>query len=298
MSPTSNLRGIIAMVLAMGMFIASDSVSKFVFARVPMFEVMTVRAFVGAVLCLILVVVMDQHRHLPRAFHPLVLARGGAEVVANFAFTIALINMPIADLTAIAQTAPLMIILGAALLFGERLGWSRLVLIALGLSGALLVAQPGASAASPYAAFGFLVAIAATARDLVTRKVPGDVPASVAAFAVLACLTVVSFICTLAFEAPVMPGAADLGLMVAAGALMVGGHVGIFLAYTWGQARAVAPFMYSLTVWAALSGLVLFGDRPNLLAMAGMALIVIAGLMVVYVDGRPQRLADKPAALG
>ncbi|MFN0193129.1 MAG: DMT family transporter [Aestuariivirga sp.] len=286
MISSSNIRGIAAMVLAMGAFIASDSASKFALANVPMFELMMIRGYIGMVLCLIIVVLMDQGRHLASAFNPWVLARGVSEVFANFGFTLAILHMPIADVTAIAQTAPLMVLLGARVIFGDRLGISRLFLIALGLSGALLVAQPGATAASPYALLGFVVAIGATSRDLITRKVKNNVPAPVAALAVLTCLTLVSAVCTFSFETLVIPNARDTGLMFTSGALMVAGHVGVFLAYKMGEARAVAPFMYSLTVWAVLSSVVLFGDRPNLLAIAGMVVILLAGLLVIYVDGR------------
>ena len=48
-----------------------------------------------------------------------------------------------------------------------------------------------------------------------------------------------------AFETPVMPDATSAVLLVAAGALMVGGHVGVFLAYKLASARSVAPFMYA-----------------------------------------------------
>jgi drug/metabolite transporter (DMT)-like permease len=99
---------------------------------------------------------------------------------------------------------------------------------------------------------------------------------------------------TLAFEAPVLPGFKPVLLMVLAGALMVGGHICIFIAYKIGPARSVAPFMYSLTLWAVLAGAVLFNDIPNALAIAGMGLIVLAGLLIIYIDGRRGRAADSP----
>ena len=66
--------------------------------------------------------------------------------------------------------------------------------------------------------------------------------------------------------------------------------MGVFLAFKIGPVRSVAPFMYSLILWAVLSSVVLFGDIPNALAVAGMALIIAAGLLVFYFDSR-QKLA-------
>ena len=60
MSPHSNLRGIIAMVLALGLFIASDSASKLALAQASLFELMAIRGHLAAALCLILIGAMDQ----------------------------------------------------------------------------------------------------------------------------------------------------------------------------------------------------------------------------------------------
>ena len=84
--------------------------------------------------------------------------------------------MPIGDITAIFQTSPLLVVAGVSLIWGERIGGPRMVLIALAITGALLIAQPGSSTASPYAAFGVLTAIGSALRDIVGKKVPHDIP--------------------------------------------------------------------------------------------------------------------------
>ncbi|MGB8313860.1 MAG: DMT family transporter [Aestuariivirga sp.] len=287
----SNLRGILSMVVAMGVLIASDSCMKLALAEMPLFELVLMRGVAGVLLCLVLLLALGHGQDLARMFNPWLLGRGLCEVSANFGFTFAIFHMPIADVTAIAQTCPLLVLLGAKLIWGERLGPSRFVLIGLGITGALLVAQPGTIAASPYAVLGFLTALSAATRDLITRKVPVDIPAPVVAFTVLVSLMVAGGAGMLAFETPVMPGSRHVMLMLLAGALMAGGHICIFVAYKIGPARSVAPFMYSLTLWAVLAGAVLFNDIPNAVAVAGMGLIVLAGLLVIYVDGRRGRAA-------
>lgn len=286
MSLPHNLRGILAMVTAMGVFIANDTCMKLALADVPLFQLIALRGFAAGVLCLVLLVAVDQGEDIPKAFNPWLLARGLCEVIANFGFTFAIMVMAIADITAITQTCPLFVLLGARLLWGERLGRTRLVLIALGIAGALLVAQPGTGAVSPYALLGFVVAVAAAGRDLITRKVPSGIPALAAAFAVIAVLTAAGFIAMLAFETPVLPSGRNLLLAALAGVLMVCGHICIFLAYRIGPTRTVAPFMYSLIIWAVLAGVLVFGDIPNLLAIAGMALVSAAGLAIVWLDGQ------------
>ena len=67
------------------------------------------------------------------------------------------------------------------------------------------------------------------------------------------------------------------------------GHVGIFLAFRLATVSAVTPFYYSFTVIAVLSGLLVFAEVPNWLAVTGMAMILAAGLGVIYTDDRMRR---------
>jgi drug/metabolite transporter (DMT)-like permease len=291
MSPTSHFRGITALVLSLGVFIASDTASKLVFGHLPIFELVLLKTAAASLVCLSLLILAGQASGLRHLLNPLALGRGLCEVGAHFGFTFGILHMPLADVTAIAQTAPLMLLLGAKFIFGETLGPSRLVLIALGITGAMLVAQPGTTAASPFAFYGFLVAVCAAGRDLISRKVPSEIPALVVALTVLLALTVAAAIGMLASEVPVVPKTPDALMLLLAGVLMALGHVGIFFAFKTAPARTLAPFMYVLTLWAVLMGLVFFGDMPNALAIAGMVLIVLAGTMVVYGDGRQKARA-------
>ena len=76
------------------------------------------------------------------------------------------------------------------------------------------------------------------------------------------------------------------GLMTIAGFFLMCGHLFIFLAFRYTRARVVAPFSYAFTLWAVISGYALFGDVPNSLALAGMALIIATGLVVILLEGR------------
>ncbi len=286
MTIPSNLRAIVSLVLAMGAFIASDSCMKLALADAPLFQLVFMRGYAAVTLSLLLLVALDQAKDIRRMFNPWLIARGLLEVVANFSFTFAILYMAIADVTAIAQTCPLLVLLGARLFYGERLGSLRIFLVAVGIVGALLVAQPGTTAASPYAVLGFVTALAAAIRDLITRKVPQEIPALVVAFTVLVALMIAGGTGMLAFETPVMPGTHHILLMLLAASLLIAGHFFVFVAYRIGPARTVAPFMYTLTIWAVLSGVVLFGDIPNELAIAGMGLVVLAGLLIIFLDRR------------
>lgn len=292
----SNSRAILAMVIAMGMFVSSDSCMKMALKDAPLGQLMLMRGISSVLICLGLIVALGQASYLKRMFNRWFVARGALEVVANVSFTLGLGFIAIADLVAIAQTAPLFVLLGAWAFRGETPGRLRMALILMGLAGALLVAQPGGGAASFYAMLAFLCPMAAATRDLITPRAPKDVPPLVATLTLLVILGGAGGIGMLAFETPKLPDGREILLMIMAGATAVAGHFLLYVAYRMAEARTVAPFMYTLTIWAVLSSVVLFGDIPNEIAIAGMALVALAGLAIIWFDGRQRRDEAKAAA--
>lgn len=286
MALSQNFRGIAAILVATGSFVANDTCMKLALEDAPPFQVLVMRGIAAIVWCLPVIYAMGLIRHLPKAFHPWVLLRSGSELVAILCFITALAHMPIADLTAITQISPLVVLLGMWLLFGERVGGLRFFLVGLGITGALMVAQPGGVASSPFAVFGFLTAVGAAFRDILSRKVPSRTPALAVTFSTLFIVMVGALVMTLLFEAPVVPTFRHGWLMAIAGFFLMCGHSFIYMAYRLSPARVVAPFNYAFMIWAGISGVLVFQQVPNALAVAGMALIMTAGLAVVFLEGR------------
>lgn len=277
------------MVIAAGTFVANDSCMKLALSETPPLEVLILRGLAACMWCLPILLYLGHGAALPHVLNRWVLLRSLSEVAAILAFIFALKHMPIADITAIVQIAPLLVLAGSALIWGDRIGPLRLVLIGLGILGALLVAQPGSSVASPFAIFGFFTAIGSAGRDLISRKVDPAIPALVVTFATLVIVMLAASLGAALLEPPVVPSAKVLGLMAVAGFFLMCGHFFIFLAFRCAPARVVAPFNYTFTLWAVLSGVALFGDVPNALALGGMALIVATGLCVILLEGRTRQ---------
>ena len=289
-----NLRAIGAIVIATGAFVANDTCMKLALSDAPPFQVLVMRGIAALLWCVPVVFAMGLIRELPKAFNRWVLLRSASEFFAIVSFITALGNMPIADVTAIAQISPLVVLLGMWLFFGEKVGGLRLALVGLGITGALMVAQPGGVASSPFAIFGFLTAVGAAFRDILSRKVPQKTPALAVTFSTLLIVMLGALVLSLLFETQVQPTWRHGGLMFIAGFFLMCGHSFVFMAYRMAPARVVAPFNYSFMLWAGLSGLLVFGDVPNALALGGMALIMAAGLAVVLLEGRTR--TAKPAA--
>lgn len=297
MAISQNFRGIGAIVLATGAFVANDSCMKLALEDAPPFQVLVMRGIAACLWCLPAVYAMGLIGQLPKAFNPWVMLRSFSEVVAILCFISALGHMPIADITAIAQIAPLVVLLGMWLFFGEKVGGLRLGLVGLGITGALMVAQPGSDSASPFVIFGFFTAAGAAFRDILSRKVPPGTPALAVTFSTLFIVMISAAVMSFLFETQVEPTLRHGWLMFIAGFFLMCGHTMVFLAYRIAPARVVAPFNYSFMIWAGLSGLIVFGEVPNGLALAGMGLILAAGLAVVLLEGRT-RQGETRAAKG
>jgi drug/metabolite transporter (DMT)-like permease len=293
---TANLRGILFMVLSTGFFSANDVLMKLATVGLPPFEVLFLRGVMASLWALPVVLFTGNARQVRHVADKWVLIRNSFEFLAVLCFVVALANMPIADVTALGQIAPMLLLLGVALIYRDKIGWQRLVLIAIGFLGALFVAQPGASGVSPYAILGSLVAVGTAARDIAGRKVDAKIPTIVVAFGTLLLVMVGAGIATLAFEHWVMPDGWHLLLLAGSGLLLSLGHLFIFMSYRTGATAAVAPFYYMFAVWAVLSGFFVFGTLPNALALVGIALILVSGVAIVLLDERKRRRALEPVA--
>lgn len=282
----SHLRGVASMLLATGAFVANDTCMKLVVADAPPFQVLVMRGISASLWCLPIVLFMGHGQSLRHLVNPWVLLRCASEVAAILCFIVALSKMPIADITAMSQIAPLLVLIGASLFWGDRIGPLRYGLIALGILGALLVAQPGTSAASPYAFIGFAVATGAALRDICSRKVPLHIPALIVTFATILTVLLAALVLHITAEDWAAPNARQIGLMAIAGLFLVAGHFFVFLTFRLAPARVVAPFTYSFMLWAVLSGFVVFRDLPNALALTGMLVILGAGLGVIFLESR------------
>ena len=294
MRKTSNLSGVAAMLAGTGSFVVCDTFMKLATADLPPFEVLFLRGVAASLICGSLVVLLGHGRAIASALHPRPLLRAGAETISVLCYIVALAHMPIADVIAIIQTTPLIVILAVALLLGERVGTARVALALVGFAGAFLVAQPGPAGISSAVVLAFASAVLGAARDLIGRAVPAHIPVMVVTFTTNVMVMAASAAMSLGFESWRAPTGQHLVFLGLAGLFVTFGHVGLLLAYRLGRTAAVAPFYYSFAPWAVLSGLFVFGALPNALALVGIALIVASGVAIVLIDqvrGRGEEIA-------
>lgn len=287
----SHWSGIAAMVIATGLFIVSDTLMKLTALDLQPLQVLFMRCFFGFLSCALLVLVTGQFRGIGSALHWRSLLRASCDAASNLFYMAALARMPIADAIAIGQTAPLLVIIAVAVIFRERIGPIRLVLVCTGFLGAILVAQPGGTGLSPAAVYAFLTAMTVALRDLLTRGVPSSIPTFVVLLASTLLMMLTTGLATAGYERWIPPQPSQWLVMAVSGFIVTLGQMAIFQSYRRAPASVVAPYYYSFTVWAVISGFLVWREVPNDIAIAGMILIVASGLALLFVNPRKVREA-------
>jgi len=278
------------MVIATCSYVINDTLMKLATEGLPPYQVLMLRGCAGLLWGLPLMLALGYGRQLPLVFERRVLARNLAETVAILCYVVALANMPIADASALGQITPLLVLLGASILFREKIGGVRMALIGVGFIGAIMVAQPTMQGISIYAVLALANAVLCAVRDLAGRRIAPEVPGMIVAMSAIIVVLLGAGVMHLATEQWVVPQTHHLLLLAGAGLFLIFGHFFIFMAYRVGPTGVVAPFYYFFTFWAVLSGLLVFGQFPNLLAISGIVLVVAAGLTIVLLDERKRRL--------
>ncbi|WP_127999488.1 DMT family transporter [Piscinibacter defluvii] len=278
-----------AMAAATAVFVIGDVFMKLVTEALPPFEVLFLRGLAASAAAALWVALRGDGHMIASALHGRVLLRAAAETFSVLCYIVALARMPIADVIAILQTAPLLVIVAAAVLLREPVGATRMALVLLGFAGALMVAQPTAAGVSSAVLLAFATAVLIAARDLIGRTVPADCPVTVMVLATNVMVTAGAAAMSLASERWVAPDALHLAHLGAAGLLVTLGHAGVLLAYRVGRPAAVAPFFYSFALWGLVAGVLVWGVWPNALALAGLALIVASGVAIVVGGRSPGR---------
>jgi drug/metabolite transporter (DMT)-like permease len=285
---SDNLRGAGFMMVAMASFTLNDACMKAITEDMPLFQAIALRGVLTVVLLGVLVMTTAQRRFLlPPREARIVGVRAVAEWLATITFIAALMQMPLANLSAIFQALPFMVTLAAAVFLGDRIGWRRMTAIFAGFLGVMLIIRPGTESFDVWSLMGLASVALAVLRDLATRKLSAEVPTVTVAFWTALLITLTSGVVLLVqgWQAPT-PRA--LLLTPVAAVCVVMGYLFIIRAMRVGDIGFVAPFRYTALLCALALGWFMFGTWPDMWAMIGSGIVIATGLFTL---SRGRRLA-------
>jgi drug/metabolite transporter (DMT)-like permease len=284
-----NLRGSLLMMLAMSAFALNDASTKFLSAQMSFAQVMLLR---GVVACL-LIGALAYHQGALRPLRvvlawPVVLRVCG-EMGATVLFLAAITKLPLANASAIIQSLPLAITVGAALLFREPVGWRRWSAIVAGFVGVLVIVRPGAESFNGFSLLALGSVAFCVLRDLATKRIPAEVPTLFVTLLTTIAVTAIGGGLMMPLGGWRPPSSNAVMLLGVSAVLVLIGYQCVILALRIGDLSAVAPFRYTQLLWSLLLGYLVFGDVPDAAMLFGASLIVLSGLYTIYRETQRNR---------
>ena len=215
--------------------------------------------------------------------------------------------LPLPEVTAIGYASPLIVVILAAMFLGETVRAFRIGSVVLGLTGVLIVLSPrltitNSGPVGTAEAFGAMIvlcgAVFAALAQVFVRKLILTEKTSTIVFYFSTTSMLLSLI-TIPFGW-VMPSLAQAALLIAAGLLGGMGQILLTACYREADASLVAPFDYASMLFALVIGYFVFGEVPTLTMLAGAALIITAGILIIWRErklglaGAKARQVDPP----
>jgi drug/metabolite transporter (DMT)-like permease len=281
------LRGALFLLGGLLMFACMDTTVKYLTASYSVPLIFAVRYGVNLLL-ITAVFAPRQGRHLIETNRTgLVLLRGACLAATSLAVGLALQRMPVAETTAISYVAPLIIMLAAGPMLGERVGWVGWAAAVLGFGGVMMIVRPGAGLDG----FGVACALAGASVNAVYQLLSRLLATTERTRALLFYTALIG---TLAFGAVVpwflghrAPTAGEVLLFLMVGSFGTIGHWFLTTAYSHADASLLAPMTYLQLLWAGLFGWLVFDHVPDWISLLGMGVVAAAGVLIALKTRTP-----------
>lgn len=274
------LRGVAMICVAVLLLAAMDTTTKYL---VEVYDPrLVVAARYGVHFLLMLAILGPIHgARLARTRRPgLVVVRAACLVGASLCIGIALRRMPVAEATSILFLSPMIVVVAAPFALGERFSPAGAAAAAVGFAGVLLIARPGGALDAIAVALCFGAALLSTGYMLLSRLLADtESPMVLLFYTALTGAALCGVAAPWSLEGP-RPTALQLGLFLGTGVLGGLGHYFFTAAHRYAPASVLAPVNYLQIAWAGLLGWLAFGHVPDAPSVAGMALVILAGVAI------------------
>lgn len=222
--------------------------------------------------------------------------RGIVLIASSLTFYSALRFLPLAELTALNYSSPIIVTVLAAIVLHERITIPRWAFVFAGFVGMLLIVRPGSSMLTPASLLALASAGLYATFQIQTRKLAGEHSVVLLYFpALIATLLMTAVVPFLHYDT--WFSLADMAWFVGIGAFGTMGHLLLVLAIQRSTVSAVVPFTYMQLVWSTFAGWLVFRTFPDAWALAGIVIIAGSGAVLTWYERWRARLpiAEPPA---
>lgn len=289
MTATNTRGGILLMIATTFVFACQDGISRHLAAEYNTFMVVMIRYWFFAAFVIALAARRKGGiRATARTSQPwLQIGRG---VLLALEICVAVVGFTLIGLVeshAIFASYPLIITALAGPLLGERVGWRRWAAVLAGFLGMLIILAPGAGAFDPLALIPVGSAILFALYGIATRYASRRDSTATSFFWTGVAGAVVMTVVGLPNWEPMTP--VDYAWMLLLCITGVLGHWTLIKCYELAEASDVQPFAFFHQVFAALVGLLVFGEVLRTNVFFGAVIILAAGIFALWRAARAAR---------
>jgi drug/metabolite transporter (DMT)-like permease len=276
-----HLRGVLLMITAVGVFAVMDAMLKHLTTRYPPLQVSCLRGAASLPFVLAATWLTGSMGRLRPVRWRLYLVRAALGIFMFWTFLYSLSRASMADTYAVYMSAPLLIVLCASLLLGERVARHVWVAILIGLAGVIVMLRPSASGFASLASLAAFASALAYALVVVMVRIMArteSTPAMV--FWYLLVLALGAGILAAPGWVHIAPG--DwLWIAVIGFSGWAGQHL-VTDAFRLAPASTVAPYEYTALLWAAGIDWFVWDTLPGARMLAGAAIVIGAGTYLMH----------------
>lgn len=293
--------GLAALSLCSGVaiFAGQDWIIKFLSGDYPVYQMIAIRGIVAMAILFGFIAYRGKLASLRSERLGLLIVRGLMLMVAYTTYYLAFPSMELANIVAIWFTVPLFVTALAGPFLGEKVGAKRWIAAVIGFFGVLIIVRPGTDDFVLASLLPVASALTYSISALMARRMGETESAPVMSFYQNLVYLIVALVMAAIFGGGgfegttdpsfafllrgwVAPSLLDLGLLAACGVIASIATVLLTQAYRMAEANFVACFEYTAIIWAIFGGYVIFGETLDAWSVAGAALIVVAGLYVLF----------------
>ena len=303
----NNPKGIILILIGMLVFAVQDSIMKYIYSSVSLYEVYIIRTLVSFFIILAFLKLLKKPIIFKTHYPFLTLCRIILFFFGFSSFYVSLTIMPLATATALFFVSPFLITIFAKFILKEEIGPRRWLAVLVGFIGVFIILNPNFDNFDYLSLTPILCALCYALSMIIIKKTSekDDVYSQMFQFyigAIIISLVFYFFIGDGRYDTIDNPAAQfifrewftnlkfSLIYMIVLGFTAAAAFMLVFSAYRVASPAVVSPFEYSILIWSTLSGWFFFNEIPTTNIFIGMILIVFGG---IYIFIR-EKVQDQP----
>lgn len=262
-------------------YVINDAIVKKVTEDFPLFEAMLIRGVM--ITTLLVFVVRSKKLSGPNAFDLKVIKNRSValritmEALGTIVYLVTLQNIPLSDMTTVMQLVPIIVTFIGARLLRESVSWVRVLAVAAGFIGMLIVIRPGTTAFSPWYLGGVLAVMIVVVREMATKDIDPSISTNMVALLTAGVITLMGVPLTL-IQGWQTPKAINFVTLASAALFLALAYVASIAAVRHGDLSFTAPFRYTVLVFALILEVLIFDTWPDIYTVIGAVIVMSAGL--------------------